>query len=130
MESSRQLETLLRKKWLSSNTVRDGIVARFTLTLLQFAQVPSAPDPIAPSPPPDPQPEGERIVYQRVLKAAQDAFRNMKIDDEYPSKEQLLQWTARMEESLGLIDVKERHPGLLAEHRRTVQSLLDKLESA
>ncbi len=128
MKAAQLLDTILKKKWLSSNTVREGLIACFTLTLSNYAK--QAPlsrlghqlgenkafhlD--------------EDTIYSKVLQAAQDGFRAMKIDDEYPTKDQLLKLKTIMEERLQIFKLKEDDPALFNEHHRLTQTLLDKME--
>lgn len=122
MEPSQFLEGILKKKWLSANTVRDGIIACFTQTLRKFsAERPLSELALTHT-------AGEGAVYPKVLGASQDAFRQLKIDDEYPSKGQLIQVKDIMEERLGFSKLKDHNPGLASEHTRLIQSLLDKLD--
>jgi hypothetical protein len=128
VKATRLLDSILKKKWLSSNTVREGLIACFTLTLANYAkQAPlsrlglelgenkaSHPD--------------ESVIYSKVLQTALDSFRAMKIDDEYPTKDQLLKLKTIMEERLQLAKLKEDDPTLLDEHHRLAQTLLDKME--
>lgn len=128
MKAAQLLDTILKKKWLSSNTVREGLIACFTLTLSNYAKH-------APLSRLD-QELGENksshldedVIYSKVLQTAQDGFRAMKVDDEYPTKDQLLKLKTLMEERLQISKLKEDYPALFDEHHRLTQTLLDKME--
>ncbi len=129
MQSQDFLDSILKKKWLSSNTVRDGLIACMTRTLARYAaekplsdlglqeQAGSA----------DAQ-RRDRIIYDTVLKASRNAFDHMKIDDEYPNKEQLGEVRSIMEQALGFAELDRRDPSLSAEYRAVADALFDKLE--
>ncbi len=128
MKAAQLLDAILKKKWLSSNTVREGLIACFTLTLSNYAKH-------APLSGLD-QELGENksshldedVIYSKVLQTAQDGFRAMKVDDEYPTKDQLLKLKTLMEERLQISKLKEDYPALFDEHHRLTQTLLDKME--
>ncbi|GEM_PF-2940039 len=128
MKADQLLDTILKKKWLSSNTVREGLIACFTLTLTHYAQQ-------APLSSVE-QVLGENkvshldedAIYSKVLQTAQNGFRAMKIDDEYPTKDQLLKLKTLLEEHLHISKLKEDYPALFNEHHRLTQNLLDKME--
>jgi len=128
VKADQLLDTILKKKWLSSNTVREGLIACFTLTLTHYAQQ-------APLSSVE-QVLGENkvshldedAIYSKVLQTAQNGFRAMKIDDEYPTKDQLLKLKTLLEEHLHISKLKEDYPALFNEHHRLTQNLLDKME--
>jgi hypothetical protein len=128
VKAAQLLDTILKKKWLSSNTVREGLIACFTLTLSNYAKQapPSSPDrELGKNKASHPD---EDMIYSRVLQTAQDGFRVMKIDDEYPTKDQLIQLKTLMEERLQISKMKEENPELFNEYHRLTQILLDKME--
>ena len=128
MEAARLLDSILKKKWLSSNTVRDGMIACFTLTLFNYAKQ-------APLSRLGLEPEGdeevaldEAAIYRKVLQAARDSFNTLYIDDEYPTKDQLLKLKAIMEERLCFGKLNRDHPELMDEYNSLANSLLGKME--
>lgn len=135
MKAVQLLDTILKKKWLSSNTVREGLIACFTLTLSNYAKQARRTGGQASLSRPDCEPGeyrtsplDEDMIYSKVLQTAQDGFRAMKIDDEYPTKDQLLKLKTLMEEHLQISKLKEDYPALFDEHHRLTQTLLDKME--
>jgi hypothetical protein len=129
MKAVQLLDTILKKKWLSSNTVREGLIACFTLTLSNYAKQAPLSRLLG-------HESGENraahldedTIYSKVLQAAQDSFQAMKIDDEYPTKDQLLKLKTMMEERLLIPRLKEDDPVLFNEYHRLTQTLLDKME--
>jgi len=122
------LDTILKKKWLSSNTVREGLIACFTLTLSNYAKQASLSRPDHEPGENRTSPLDEDMIYSKVLQTAQHGFRAMQIDDEYPTKDQLLKLKTLMEEHLQISKLKEDYPALFDEHHRLTQTLLDKME--
>jgi hypothetical protein len=128
MNAAHLLDSMLKKKWLSSNTVRDGLIACFTLTLVKYAdqtplskigiELPDASTGIL----------DESSIYHKVLKTSQDAFRALNIDDEYPSKDHLMKLKSIMEEQLAFEKLSRDDPTLVAEHHRISNLLLSKME--
>jgi len=128
MEAAQLLDSILKKKWLSSNTVREGLIACFTLTLLNYSTQASLsrlglelgrnktsfPD--------------EAAIYSRVLQTSQEGFRTLKIDDEYPTKDQIMKLKAIMEKRLGFDKLKEDNPALMEQYNNLTSTLLSKLE--
>ena len=128
MEAARLLDSIHKKKWLSSNTVRDGIIACFTLTLLNYSKK-------APLSSLGLEPEGdqevaldETAIYRMVLQAARDSFNALQIDDEYPTKDQLLKLKAIMEERLCFGKLNIDNPELMDKYNNLTNSLLGKME--
>jgi hypothetical protein len=128
MEAAQLLDSILKKKWLSSNTVREGLIACFTLTLLNYAKQASlsrlglelggtkaaSPD--------------EAAIYSKVLQTSQEGFRTLDIDDEYPTKDQIMKLKTIMEECLGFAKLKEDNPALMDQYNSLASTLLSKLE--
>ena len=128
MAAAQLLDTLLQKKWLSSNSVRDGLIACFTLTLLNLSQhIPLSrlglKSDTAASDRPD---EGD--IHQHVLQAARSAFEALQVFEEYPSKEHLIRLRAEMEERLGFAQLGEEASAFMTEHNHRAALLLDKME--
>lgn len=127
MESARLLDTILKKKWLSSNTVRDGLIACFTVILTSYAKNAALSalglevDGAAGDSP------DETSVYRVVLQACQDSFRAMQIDDEYPTKDQIFQLKALMEDRLGMSKLAATNQELMEEYRNLTRALLEKM---
>ena len=128
MEAARLLDSILKKKWLSSNTVREGLVACFTMTLSNYAKQaslsrlrPELGGNKASSP-------DEAAIYSKVLQTSQEGFRTLNIDDEYPTKDHLLKLKAIMEERLGFAKLKEDNPALMDQYNTLMSALLSKLQ--
>jgi len=128
MEAARLLDSTLKKKWLSSNAVRDGMIACFTLTLFNYAkQAPLSRLGLEAGGDEEAAPD-ETEVYRMVLQATRDSFDALHIDDEYPTKNQLLKLKAIMEERLCFSKLNSDNPALMDEYRRLTNTLLAKME--
>jgi hypothetical protein len=99
------LDAKLKKKWLSSNAVREGLLTSLILTLQDAGQ--------------------SSDVEARVDRAAQDAFKQFQADEEYAPPAVLRSALALIESQLGF----DRLTGELAtRHRDVCAALLSKVD--
>jgi hypothetical protein len=99
------LETKLKKKWLSSNAVREGLLTSLILTLQDAGETDD--------------------VEGRVDRAAQDAFKQFQADEEYAPPAVLRAALTLIESQLGI----DRLPGeLVTRHRDACLALLAKVD--
>ena len=128
MEAAQLLDSILSKKWLSSNTVREGLIACFTLTLINYAkQAPLSRIGIELSEN-QTSPQDEAAIYSKVLQISQEGFRTLRIDDEYPTKDQLVKLKAIMEARLGFAKLQKDNPALMDQYSSLTSTLLSKLQ--
>ena len=128
MEAAQLLDSILSKKWLSSNTVREGLIACFTLTLINYAkQAPLSRIGIELSEN-QTSPQDEAAIYSKVLQISQEGFRTLHIDDEYPTKDQLMKLKAIMETRLGFAKLQKDNPALMDQYSNLTSTLLSKLQ--
>lgn len=120
MEAIDKLETWLQKKWLSANSVRDGLIASATLALLDLSRQGLVSGP--------PGPVDEAQAYERALQASREAFKSLGIDEEYPAKDQLERVKVLMEERLGFDKLPQEAAEPLARHRERADRLLEKFQ--
>ncbi|MFZ5877110.1 MAG: hypothetical protein ACOYXU_11975 [Nitrospirota bacterium] len=106
MSRTRQdLETKLKKKWLSSNAVREGLLTSLILTLQDAGQTDD--------------------VEGRVDRAAQDAFKQFQADEEYAPPTVLREALALIDAQLGVARLPS---GLADRHREVCVALLAKVD--
>ena len=128
MEAAQLLDSILGKKWLSSNTVREGLIACFTLTLINYAkQAPLSRIGIELSENKT-SPQDEAAIYSKVLQISQEGFRTLHIDDEYPTKDQLIKLKTIMETRLGFAKLQKDNPALMDQYSNLTSTLLSKLQ--
>lgn len=128
MKPADLLHSLLQKKWLSHNSLRDGLIACFTLALCDYTRGQSLAD-LMPGDGDLPENPDDEAVYSLVLERMREVFRSLGIDEEYPDRSQLQAVREAVEERLGFERLKEKLPELVAQYQQRSDLLFSKSDA-